>query len=106
MKRILLLALLSTNLATSGTYSTSVAVLIGGNTLDAVSSWDKYELNPILGRGRFGARQALTKGAMVGMLIGMEQTKVFKRHRKVCAVMNFVMGGVSLSLAVRNFRQK
>ena len=61
-----LLCLCQTGQAQSHAYELSVGAVVGANIIDGHSSWNRYELNPVLGRGQFGARQIGIKLAIVG----------------------------------------
>lgn len=82
----------------------SLASLLAANALDAVSSRGGYELNPILGRGNFGAHQEAIKGAFVGALVVGELLVVRRWPRSARAFMwcNFAGAGVTASMAARN----
>lgn len=47
-------------------------MLVAGATADAASSYGKGEINPVLGRGQFGARQAAIKGALLSSALAAE----------------------------------
>lgn len=85
-------------------FKLSLASLLAANALDAVSSRGGYELNPILGRGNFGAHQEAIKGAFVGALVVGELLVVRRWPRSARAFMwcNFAGAGVTASMAARN----
>jgi len=60
-------------------YNWSVAALVAASTADGAASWGRQELNPILGRGRFGARQAGIKTGITGGAL-LVQWLACRRH--------------------------
>lgn len=75
---------------------------------DVQSSWGRYELNPVLGRGQFGARQAAISAGITGGLLLLERPLV--RHhpslRKPLTVVNFVVSGIRFGVAAQNWGQR
>lgn len=82
----------------------SQIAVVSANTLDTASSWGGYELNPALGVGRFGVKQAAIKGAIVGGLMLAENRLVAKkpRLRKAFVVANWTISSVISGVAVSN----
>lgn len=70
---------------------------------DSHSSWGRFELNPVLGRGAFGPRQLAIKAGITTSLLVAQRHRVFKRHRRLFTVANFAVAGVTLAVAGRNY---
>jgi hypothetical protein len=72
------------------------------------SSWGQYELNPVLGRGQFGARQAvLSLGIGAGVVLGVDALgRKFPRLRKPLAVVLWLSAGARGGVAIRNWRTR
>lgn len=114
MKRLLIFCLLSTaavpcfaqKIQVGRNWNVSVSFVMGAQVLDAASSRGAYELNPLLGRGPFGSRQVMTKGAIVGSLILSEWLVMRKRPetRRAWAYTNYAIAGATTGIAVRNWR--
>lgn len=86
----------------------SVSFYVGTQTLDAFSSRGQYELNPILGRGQFGAEQIARKGLIDVALIAGEWLLI-RRHsalERPFTVFNYAAGAASAAVAVRNFQHR
>ena len=82
----------------------SLAALATANASDAASSIGKYELNPVLGNGRFGARATGLKIGISAATIGAEYL-ILRRHpqaMRTAAFLNFGMAGVISAVAARN----
>jgi hypothetical protein len=73
---------------------------------DALSSRGQYELNPILGRGKFGRRQAVVKFSLTtgGMLSSEWAARKSRRARIAVTVLNFGLAGGLAFVASRNAR--
>ena len=85
----------------------SEAALIAGRAADVATSWGGHETNPVLGRGRYGARQASIEFAATGAALVVEEMAA--RHRapaKHMAITNLATGAVLGGIAVRNTRVK
>lgn len=82
----------------------SQIAVTAANTLDTASSWGGYELNPALGVGKFGLKQAAVKGVIVAGLMVAENRIVAKkpRLRKPFVVANWAISGVISGVAVSN----
>jgi hypothetical protein len=50
----------------SKVWKISAVILVAANAADVQSSWGRPELNPLLGRGRFGTRAVSIKAAVTG----------------------------------------
>jgi hypothetical protein len=70
---------------------------------DSHSSWGRFELNPVLGRGAFGPRQLAIKAGVTTSLLVAQRHRVFKRHRRLFTVANFAVAGITLAVARRNY---
>jgi len=82
----------------------SVAVLAAANTSDAISSFGRYELNPVLGMGPFGARATGMKIGISAATVGV-QYLILRRHPEAArkaAIWNFGMAGLTGGIAARN----
>lgn len=87
-------------------YRWSVAVLAASTVADCASSMGGYELNPVLGRGRFGGRQMALAGGITGGLM-LTQWLVVRRNpqaERPAAVANFAAAGLHGWVAQRNWR--
>lgn len=86
-------------------YKWSCVSLVAANGMDAASSWNKRELNPILGQTFAGRAIAIKAGGTAGVLVA--QYFVLRRHpqaHKSAAIVNFAVSGVLGGIAARNFR--
>jgi hypothetical protein len=89
--------------AEDGVWRASVATLAAANVADVATSWGGYELNPVLGRGPFGARQTVIKsGIAAGVVVA--EWRWMRRHRRAAAIANFVASGILAGVAARNAR--
>lgn len=82
----------------------SVAALAGAEATDAMSSAGRYELNPVLGNGRFGMRAAGVKIGIATVTIGVEYL-ILRRHpeaKRQATYLNFGMAGLTAAVAARN----
>lgn len=94
-------------------YAASVAALAASQTADIASSVGRHEINPILGTGRFGARQAGVKLAIFGgsmlaqrlLLRGHEHAEI-ERRRRALAKLNFAIAAGTGAVAARNWRNR
>lgn len=87
-------------------WAASVAFLAVAETADIASSRGSYELNPVLGRGPFGARQASIKAGIVGGVI-LAEWLILRRHpdsSRAFKWANYIAGGVTVGVAIRNWR--
>jgi hypothetical protein len=85
-------------------YQASVAALVAGNAADAASSWGKFETNPTLGRGTFGARQTGIKLGAMAVGLAYQHWQVARRPAKAesFALGNLSMAAVFAAVAVHN----
>lgn len=83
----------------------SIAALLSGNGADAVTSWGRPELNPVLG-SQFGKHSAAIKFGAVGGAVAAEV--ILLRHHpeleKTFAITNLAGAGVLGGVAIRNWR--
>ena len=90
-------------------YWSSVATVTAAQTLDAHSSWGKYEANPLLRSpdGRFGVRGVAVKSGIVAgsLTVQVLLLRKWPKARKVATITNFVLSGVMVGIAARNYRQ-
>ncbi len=90
-------------------YNWSKAALIAGNSLDAVSSYGKYESNILLKdtTGKFNSKGiAIKAGVVAGILF--TETYLCKREEKAkkpLMFLNFGIGAVTTGVAIRNWKQ-
>jgi hypothetical protein len=86
----------------------SWAAVAAANAADAATSWGRGELNPALGYGRFGARQAAIKGGVTAGAILLEYVLVRKypRSARVFRILNFADAGVTGLVAAENVRTR
>ena len=86
----------------------SVAALAAGNLADGMTSVGHYELNPVLGNGRFGTRSVGVKIGMSSALVGAQYLMLRRRPEgaRKAAFINFAMGGLTGGMAIRNSRLK
>ena len=93
--------------ARSRWYRVGQVAWAAANLVDVGSSWGKRELNPVLGRGRFGRRQAGIKlGVAGGWLVGQEvlRRRVPESARAITVVNLAGAGGLGV-VAVGNWRR-
>lgn len=86
----------------------SLAVLGLSDALDIRSSYGLRELNPVLGRGQFGTRQAglsagITAGTVLWQIAMCQHVVCTKKDRIVLTVINLGISGVHFWLANRQF---
>jgi hypothetical protein len=82
--------------------------LIGANIADTASSWGGYELNPALGRGEFGARQAVIKSAVIAGMI-LAENHIVKRnlkYKKALVIANWIGATMITGAATSNWVRK
>ncbi len=87
------------------TWKASVLTLSAASALDMESSWGKYETNPILGRGTFGARQTGIKAGMVGGSV-LAEWLWLRRHPETSSVfvtVNVGVTGMLVSVSIHNW---
>jgi hypothetical protein len=88
----------------------SIAVLAAAAAADALSSWNKRELNPVLAgsNGRFGARGLAVKSLITGGAIGGQLFLVRRNPEasKAAAIANFGMSGMFAAAAAHNMGNK
>lgn len=83
----------------------SQITVISAASADAASSWGQYEMNPVLGRGQFGARQLAIKGGVsVGGIYAWN--RLGARHPKVVTVVNFGMTALLGWAAAHNIQAR
>jgi hypothetical protein len=85
----------------------SLAALAAATAADIASSVGQYELNPVLGRGRFGGRQIGIKLGIVGGST-LLQSIIVRRHPeygKGFAYGNLGVGAVTGAVAVSNAKR-
>lgn len=104
---VLLLSLTTTSGAVDH-WQVSAGAVVVSSAADMTSSWGGLEANRLLrGRqGRFGMRGLIIKSAMTGGIIGVEYLILRKRPqwRRKIVLWNWVLSGVSVGVAVRNFK--
>ena len=102
--RTLALLILAATLASGESLQTSQGAVVLSNVADSLSSWGGYELNPSLGRGTFGWKQELVKGALISGLLAAENVvvKAHPRDRRALVMFNYVVSSFFSSLAVSN----
>ena len=92
----------------STSWKFSVGFMVGGSALDAASSFGRVELDPILGRGNYGARQVgFQAGAMVALpLIERWTIRRWPRSQRTWTYVNYAIGGAHIGAAVHNRSQQ
>jgi hypothetical protein len=80
--------------------------LLAATSLDASSSWGKYEANPFLrsGDGRFGARGFSIKLGITGAMLAPQL--LLRKNRtatKIFTFTNFAQAGMYTGIAIHNF---
>lgn len=85
----------------------SWVALAAASSLDIATSVGRYELNPALGRGTFGGRQA---GIKIGLNLGtiLAERKLVRERGQLdrgFAVANFAGAAATAGIAARNARQ-
>lgn len=91
-----------------GIWRATEAALVAGNAADAASSCGMYEMNPLLGRGPFGARQAALKFGVAGAVLVVEEIAARRAPGvvKPAAAMNAGAAAAFGVMAARNWRLK
>ncbi len=87
-------------------FLTSQITLVAASTTDVVSSWGKYERNPLLrsGDGSFGRRGLIVKSSLTtASLYALNKAPFFKRHRKLATIFSFSMSGILSGISAHNF---
>lgn len=89
-------------------WRSSLAALAVASVADIVSSYGQQELNPVLGQGRFQARQVGVKLSLTGGLVLVE---LLVRHRRPetsrsWSYANYAASGVAGAASVRNWSQR
>lgn len=82
----------------------SVTFLAESTAADLYSSRSYYELNPILGRGPFGPRQAGTKIGIVSILV-LSEWLISRRHPthyRIWSKVNTAVGVTTFGVAASN----
>ncbi len=84
----------------------STVALLAATSLDAASSWGKYEGNPLLrsSNGTFGAQGVSLKFAIAGAMLAPQL--LFRKNRratKFFTITNFAQAGMFTGIAIRNF---
>lgn len=103
-----LLCLCQTGQGQDRAYEWSVGAVAGSQALDIHSSMGRYELNPVLGRGHFGARQIGIKLAIVGGW-QVAQWIIVRRWPETRRAATYVNYGTAMgtgAVAVGNYRRK
>jgi len=111
MKRTILIAILVTASHAQAAswhrvWRVTQAALVASTAADVVSSYGKSELDPVLGRGRYGMRQASLEFGITGAMIAVQEIAVHHKPflAKRMAIVNLVRGGLFTGLAVHNER--
>ena len=107
-KTLLLLCLLTTVAAAGDRlYWGSVVFMVGGHTIDAVSSYGMYEGNPLMrsSNGRQGVRGIPIVAGVMGEAL-LAQRLCGKRSRKAFTKVNFAVGGFRTAVAARTIRMR
>lgn len=103
---VVLLCLCQTGRSQDRSYRWSVVAMGASQALDIHSSLGGYELNPVLGRGRFGARQIGIKAAIVGGW-QVAQWLVVRRWpetRRAATFVNYTAAAGTGAVAVGNYK--
>ncbi|MGA2741734.1 MAG: hypothetical protein ABSG65_30390 [Bryobacteraceae bacterium] len=80
------------------------AALVASTAADVASSYGQRELDPVLGRGRYGMRQASLEFGITGAMLTAEAILVHRRPSLVkrLAIVNIVRVGAFTGLAAYN----
>lgn len=80
------------------------AALVASTVADVASSYGKFELDPLLGRGRYGVRQASLEIGITGAMIAVQEITVHHKPlvAKHLAIVNLVRVGLFTGLAAHN----
>jgi hypothetical protein len=106
MKLFLFILLASFAMAQDRAWDVSVGAFAASAAVDAHSSWGRYELNPIVGTGQFGSRQAATTLSISASIIAAEYLllRKYPRLARRMTWTNFAMAGIRFGTAARNYR--
>lgn len=87
-------------------YRFSQIALASTSALDAHSSWNKPELNPVLRSedGRFRWRGIAIKAAVTGGVLSGSHFLKRRGEKKLAAVVNLTLSAAFIYLSVRNYR--
>jgi len=107
MPKLLIAALLALPCAAADLWHVSAVAYGGAMAADAASSWNKYELNPILQdrTGRFTGRGVAIKAAITGVVL-IGEWMVLRRKpslKKAVTVVNFGVAVPVAGVAVYNW---
>lgn len=86
----------------------SLIALGAANTLDVLSSRGGYELNPVLGRGDFGARQIGIKGGVIAAVV-IGEVLLVRRWPWTARPLKWINLGdsaVTAGIAIRNWETR
>ena len=86
----------------------SAAFLASSQLTDALSSRNRDELNPILGRSPFGARQETIKASALGAVL-LAEWLIVRHHpewRRGFMWANYLSGGVTFAVAAHNYSER
>ena len=86
----------------------SAAFLASSQLTDALSSRNRDELNPILGRSSFGARQETIKASALGAVL-LAEWLIVRHHpewRRGFTWANYLSGGVTFAVAAHNYSER
>ena len=103
-KAVLMLVILAGVSYSQPLYRASQIAVGVASATDIASSWGRQELNPVLGRGTFGAKQTTIKVGLLASTMYTSDRLTFKRRRRLLTVVNFAVAGVMTGVAVRNYR--
>lgn len=83
----------------------SALALASAAAIDLHSSRDLYELNPVLGRGPFGARQAAVKVSITAGLLASEYLVIRKwpSTERAWRWVNWIGAGATVGVATSNY---
>ncbi len=105
-KRVLGLVFLTAGMlgAENRLWKWSLAAVAAGNAADMATSIGRYELNPVLGVGRFGPRAAGVKMGLSTAVIGMQYLMVRRKPEAArrLSYVNFAMAAATGGAAAYN----
>lgn len=80
------------------------AAMLASTTADVASSYGRRELDPVLGRGRYGIRQTSLEFGITGIVLAVQEIAVHRKPilAKRLAIVNLVRTGAYTGLAVHN----
>jgi hypothetical protein len=92
-------------IAQDALYYSSVGVLASGNAADSISSWQRSEVNPVLG-STFDGRSLAIKSAILASSVALQRYAIHKtpQMRRPLTWLNFAVGATLGGVAIRNFR--